>query len=136
MNDEYSCGAVIFARIDGQIRYCIMESIAGLFGFPKGHMEKGETEEETALREVSEEVGLKVTLVPGFRTTDSHHLPQKPGAMKHITYFLAEAQDTNIRIQKEELASAAFLDYGQAMRKFQFPSSRRILTEAHEFLIK
>ena len=136
MSDEYSCGAVIYARIDGQIRYCIMESIAGIYGFPKGHMERGETEEETALREVREEVGLKVKLIPGFRTTDCHLLPQKPGVSKHITYFLAEAVDTNISIQKEELSSASFLDYCTAMRKFQFPSSRRILTEAHQFLMK
>ena len=136
MNDEYSCGTVVFTRIDGQLRYCIMESIAGVYGFPKGHMERGETEEETALRETYEEVGLRVKLIPGFRTTDSHALPQKPGVTKHITYFLAEAQDTNIHIQKEELASAAFMDYGQAMTKFQFPSSKRILTEAHQFLIQ
>jgi tRNA nucleotidyltransferase (CCA-adding enzyme) len=31
------------------------------WGFPKGHMEKGETEEETALREFREETGIVIT---------------------------------------------------------------------------
>ena len=30
----------------------------GEYLFPKGHLEEGETEEETALREVAEETGL------------------------------------------------------------------------------
>ena len=48
MNIERSCGAVVFTRVNGEIRYVIIESIEGIFGFPKGHMEAGETEEETA----------------------------------------------------------------------------------------
>ena len=35
--------------------------------FPKGHVEKKETEEETALREIKEETGLKVALDTAFR---------------------------------------------------------------------
>lgn len=39
------------------------------WGFPKGHMEYGESERQTALREVLEETGLKVEILPGFRET-------------------------------------------------------------------
>lgn len=38
-------------------------------------MEEGETEAQTALREIEEEVGLKVDLLEGFRTTDAYPVP-------------------------------------------------------------
>ena len=41
-----------------------------------------------------------------------------------------------IHLQEEELISAALMTYDEAMDVFQFESSRRILREAHEFLIK
>ena len=39
----------------------------GHWAFPKGHVEKKETEEDTALREIREETGLEVLLDTGFR---------------------------------------------------------------------
>ena len=67
---EKSCGAVVFTRTDAGIRYVIIQSLEGYYGFPKGHCEKGESEEETALREVYEETGLRVRIIPGFRYVD------------------------------------------------------------------
>ena len=46
MNHEYSCGAVVFTRAGGVVRYVIVRSLEGVCGFPKGHREPGETEEE------------------------------------------------------------------------------------------
>lgn len=131
---EKSCGAVIFTRVRGEIRYVIIQSLEGFYGFPKGHMEADETEEETALREIREEVGLTPALLPGFRVTDEHPLPGKPGVMKRIVYFLAEYHDQEPLYQREELLGAFLMDYETAMAAFQFESSRSILREARAFL--
>lgn len=131
---EKSCGAVVFTRVRGEIRYVIIQSLEGFYGFPKGHMEADETEEETALREIREEVGLTPALLPGFRVTDEHPLPGKPGVMKRIVYFLAEYHDQEPLYQREELLGAFLMDYETAMAAFQFESSRGILREAREFL--
>ena len=135
MNYEVSSGAVVFTRINGEIRYVIVRSLEGWYGFPKGHIEGEETEEEAATREIREEVGLSVRFVPGFRTTDEHTIPEKPGVIKQVVYFLGEYDNQEIRFQKEELLEAPLLTYEEAMERFQFESSRRILREANDFLL-
>ena len=59
MNHEYSAGAVVFKRERGKLKYLLIKSFTGVFGFPKGHIEAGETEQEAAVREVFEETGIK-----------------------------------------------------------------------------
>ncbi len=132
---EKSCGAVVFTRINNKIKYLLIRNLTGIYGFPKGHIENNETEEQTALREVFEEVGLSVKLVPGFRIEDEHPIPQKENTIKQIVYFLGEYYNQEFHHQKEELTDALLADYEIAMSLFQFDSSKRILTEANNFLL-
>jgi len=137
MKIEKSCGAVVLTHVGEEIRYVIIRSKEGYYGFPKGHTEPGESEEETALREIREETGLSVRLLGGFRTTASH--PFRRGdeeIMKHIVYFLGEYGDQTPAAQESELMSIDLMDYDSAMAVFQFEESRRILREAHTFLLK
>ena len=136
MPTERSCGAVVFTRENGERRYVIIRETEGFCGFPKGHMETGETEEETALREIEEETGLYVTLIDGFRAEDSHALLRegRPDTTKHITYFLAEYAGQTPCPQAGEVTEIMLLSYPEALAVFQYESSRRILGEAEQFL--
>ena len=136
MSYEISCGAVVFTRVEGEIKYVIIRSNEGWYGFPKGHTEECESEEETALREILEETGLDVTILPGFKTVDEHGLPNKPDVIKRIIYFAAEYSGQEIQRQEEELSEALLMSYDEAMSSFQFESSRRILREVNDFLTK
>ena len=135
MKYEKSCGAVVFTRLKGKIQYLLISSLEGIYGFPKGHVEAGESEEETALREISGEVGINVKFVDGFRSVDEHPLPQKKNTIKQVVYFIGEYSDQEFIYQKEELSSAQLVDYETAMFLSQFESSKRILTEANDFLL-
>ena len=131
---EKSCGAVVFTRINGEVRYLIIKSLTGIYGFPKGHVEDGESEEQTALREVFEETGISVSLLSGFRVEEEYPLPQKEDTIKRVVYFLGEYCDQEIRYQASELSDAVLVDYETAMSLFQFDSTRKILAEANRFL--
>lgn len=135
MNREKSCGAVVFTRTGGGIRYLIIRSKGGVHGFPKGHVERDETERETALREIREEVGLRVRLFDGFRTEVERPLPKKPGVIKTIVYFVAEYAGQEIRPQPTELSGAELLSYEEAMAVLEFDTAKRVLNEANAFLI-
>ena len=133
---EKSCGAVVYTRIKGKPQYVMVKSLEGFYGFPKGHMEKNETEAETALREIYEEVGLRPALIDGFRVTDEYPIPGKPNVTKQVVFFLAEYDNQEIHYQKEELLGAELMEFDKAMNSFQFESSKKILSEANDFLNK
>lgn len=135
MKYEKSCGAVVFTRINNNIKYLLIQNLEGIYGFPKGHVEEGESETQTAIREVYEEVGIKIELINGFRTEDEHLIPQKENTVKKIVYFLGEYTNQEFNYQKEELSHAELVDYETALTLFQFESSKRILVEANDFLI-
>lgn len=137
MVTEKSCGAIVFTKESGQIRYVIIQSKEGIYGFPKGHMEGTETEIQTALREIAEETGLSVNMIDGFRTEDVHTFTRDGKTrLKHIVYFLGEYSNQIPTAQISELRSVCLLDYETAISVFQFESSRRLLTEAHNFLMQ
>ena len=131
---EKSCGAVVFTREGGEIRYLLIKSLSGIYGFPKGHMETGESEEQTAQREVLEETGISVSLLSDFRVEEEYPLLQKKDTIKQVVYFLGEYYAQEIQYQRSELTDALLVDYESAMQLFQFDSSRKILTEADKFL--
>ena len=137
MNYEYSCGAVVFTRIEGEPHYVLIrakDQPEGRHGFPKGHMEAGETEEQTALREIYEEVGLRVRLLEGFRAVTEYSLPCPPDTRKRVVFFLAEYEDQQITVQESELASCTIAPFPQALELTEYADSKQILTDAHAFL--
>ena len=139
MNYEYSCGAVVFTRIDGVPHYLLVRAKnqpEGCHGFPKGHMESGETERETALREIFEETGIHVTLLDGFRAVTEYALPTPPDTRKRVVFFLAEYQDQTVSIQESELVGFVLAPFNQALALTEFADSKQILTDAHAFLSK
>ena len=137
MITEKSCGAIVYTKDSGIIQYVIIRSKEGFYGFPKGHMEENETEAETALREVAEETGLTITLIPNFRTEDTHTFNRNGETrLKHIVYFLGEYSGQTPIAQETELNGVSLMSYETAMSLFQFDSSKKLLTEAHNFLMQ
>ena len=134
MQYEVSSGAVVFTRKDNEIYFVIVKSLEGFYGFPKGHIEGNETEEETALREIYEEVGIIPQILTGFRTTDEYPIPNKKDVIKKIIYFVAGYDNQQLCYQEEELEDAYLMTYEEAMNAFQFESLKRILNEAKEFI--
>ena len=73
MRTEKSCGAVVFREKDYKKQILLIRHVnGGHWAFPKGHVEKGETEEQTALREILEETGLDVILDNRYRQVVSY----------------------------------------------------------------
>ena len=73
MKHEKSCGAICYTREEGAPRVLVIcHRYGGHWAFPKGHVEAGESEEETAMREVREETGAQVRVRPGYREVTTY----------------------------------------------------------------
>ena len=133
---EKSCGAVVYCQEDEEIKYVLVCEHGGYWVFPKGHVEAGETEKETALREIKEETGLTVTFVEGFRVIDEHNLARegRPNTIKQTVYFLAKCDELNFVVQESEISKIELLDFESAMATLQFDSFKNILSKANDFL--
>lgn len=134
MKIEKSCGAVIFTREKGWTQFCVIRQANGDYGFPKGHMEPGEGERQTALREILEEVGLTVTLIDAFREELFYPLARRPGYTKNTVYFLAEFKGQTPACQPEEVTEASLMTYEQAMDTLVFPDLKEVLKKANAYL--
>lgn len=97
---EKSCGAILFKREKGNIFLLLLhETRSRFWSFPKGHMEEDETEEQTAVREVLEETGLQVELLPDFRESVEYSIGVNK--RKQAVFFLAEIQKDPILCEGE-----------------------------------
>lgn len=129
---ERSCGAVVVTTRE-QVRYYVLVK-GGYVGFPKGHMEAGESERETALREIQEETCVKVKLLPGFRRTVQYHMPS--GNDKRVVYFLAEYDHQEAKRNPAEFLKVMVLPYQEAVRALTFENDRMTLRAAERYLKK
>ena len=90
MKREKSCGALVVRKNGENFDLVLLRHrFGGHWSFPKGHVEAGESERQTALREVREETGLAIRLLDGFRESVEYF--PKPGVKKQVVYFLGEA---------------------------------------------
>ena len=128
---ERSCGAVLYRLTDGAPQYVLV--LGSDWGFPKGHMEAGETELETALREVWEETGVDALLDPAFRETEEYELPGK-GVRKQVVYFLALCPPEQEPRAQNEIHCLTCLPYEAAMSRLRFPGQKTVLERAHRRL--
>lgn len=109
-----SCGAVVYRKNGGKTEYLLLlQRKSGTWSFPKGHMEVGETEEETALREIREEIGREVGFARNFRTVVRYPVSEK--TEKEVVLFLAETEDEP-RIRPNEIQEYRWVLPEDAMR--------------------
>lgn len=132
---EKSCGAVIFNDLSNERYFLVVKNTNGRYwGFPKGHIEVGETEEQTALREVKEETDLDVTILDGFRKTNVYKLFGQ--VKKKVVIFLAKANSKKVTVQNSEIEKFKWLKKEDVYTVLNHKNDLRIFEEAVEWLEK
>ena len=129
---EKSCGAVMYTYIDGVRKYMLITNISGHIGFPKGHIESGENERTTALREIYEETGVHTELIDGFR--ESYNYLINGYIRKKAVYFLAKFEKSDIHMSIMEISEYRLLTFDEAIKLLNFRHDKEILEKADMFI--
>ncbi len=130
MKYEKTCGAIVVE--DGKV--LIVKQKEGTVGFPKGHVEVNETEEETAIREVKEETGIDIKIIPGYRYVTKYK--SKINTVKELVIFLAEKISGNETPQEAEIANVEWADVDEVNEKLTYDNLRKLYKEAYEDIKK
>jgi 8-oxo-dGTP pyrophosphatase MutT (NUDIX family)/phosphohistidine phosphatase SixA len=100
----FAAGAVVWRVVEGKVMVLVIHRSAHRdVSLPKGKVDPGETLPQTAVREISEETGLAVTLGVPLGMTN-YTMPN--GREKTVHYWAAEATDDAVR-------SSTFLPGGE-----------------------
>ena len=124
MKQEKSCGCII---INDKNEVLLIHHNAGHWDFPKGHVELGETEVQTAIREVKEETNIDVEVDEKYRYSTKYS--PKEDVIKEVIYFLARNISNNKQAQLEEVSEVKWFDFNDAVDKITFNNSREILIQ-------
>ena len=137
---EISAGVILFRKEDKTQLYLLLhyenkESGKKHWDFPKGHIEKGESLKNTALRELEEETGIKnVKLLDNFKETISYFFKKEDKLIsKKVIFFLAETKQSEIRLSFEHIGYK-WLPYEEALQETTFKNAKQVLEKAHKFL--
>lgn len=132
--EERSAGAVVFRDTPEGRLYLLLQN-GGRWDFPKGGVEKGETELDTVMREVEEETGLRaIRILPGFRKVIEYYYKRnRKNIHKQVVYLLASTSTEKVRISFEHQGFGWF-SYEEAVLKASYDNSKVTLSEAERFV--
>lgn len=130
MKKEKSCGAVIFKREDDDIKVLLIKNrMGGRWSFPKGHVEYGETERQTALREVFEETGLKIQIIEGFK--EQVEYKPNPYIEKKVIYFVGVVDnEQKVVLQEEEIFDSIWCPLNECSNRLTFKNDKALVLKA------
>jgi 8-oxo-dGTP pyrophosphatase MutT (NUDIX family) len=134
---EVSAGGVVVRQSGSGWDVCLV-SVKGRWEIPKGHPEKGETAQQTALREISEETGLPAVSLHVIKPlTTSNYAFQSEGKLvfKRVDTFLVTCDDDPpLRHQESEVDDAQWFPVTNAKEVAAFNDTKKLIDEAMESL--
>lgn len=134
MKREKSCGVITLKNIDEKYYVLLIKHNLGHIGIPKGHVEKNESEEETAIREVLEETGINTEIIGDFREVITYC--PKENVEKDVVFFLGYATSNNIKIQEEEVQNVFWVTLKESIDVITFDKEKELIKRVIDYLDK
>lgn len=115
---EISAGGVVFRREGTTIQILLIQDHYSCWTLPKGKREPGETDEETALREIKEETGVEGRIQSFLETVQYQYFHSTYGDIdKTVHYYLVEACSDQVTPQLSEIDQVKWFSPDQAWKK-------------------
>lgn len=136
MPDILAAGIILYNKQDKT--YLVIQHSnysGGHWGFPKGAVEPGESVQDAAIREVHEEVGIKIDTLEDFEKLNTYEPHYFEGKLKQVHYFLAYTQEQG-KMDPWELQDMKWLPFEYALKMLQYDRDKEILKKAEKFILQ
>ena len=127
---EKSCGAVVYNP--KKHSFLIIKMLNGNWGFPKGHTEDQETDIQTAIREVTEETGINIEILDGFKKSIKY-IPF-PEVLKEVIFFIGITEEEKITIDKDEIEDYMWCSYEEALKMITYKPQRDVMESSLKYI--
>lgn len=131
MKKEKSCGCIVIN--DEKQFLLIKQSPGNYWGFPKGHMEKGEDEKTTALRELKEETNIDAKILYDKRFVIEYFVKERK-TDKIVVYFIAKALNDDIVIDPNEVNGYGWFSKEDALEKITYDDIEALFIRVLKYL--
>lgn len=139
LKTQVSSGGVIFRRHNTEIEVALVAVKGGkVWCLPKGIIDKGESPEKTAVREVAEETGLKGKIVAklGGITYWYYIKEENAKCKKTVHFFLIEYESGDTLEHDWEVDKASWFPIDEALEKVSYKGEREMIKKAKEIITK
>ena len=132
---EFSAGGVVYRRVGDTYEIAAVHRNRHTdWSLPKGHIEKGETQEQAALREVKEETGLDARIVDALGEVVYFYRRPKGLTRKVVYHFLMERTGGEFGPPNWEVDEVRWIDIDRAHTLLTYKNDLGIVQKAKERL--
>ena len=131
---EFSAGGIVFRKKGKTFEVLLIKDAYGRWSWPKGNIDKDEKSQDAAIREITEEVGLKQLRILAKIGRNNYFYRLKGDLVfKTVFFFLVEANgNQKLKIQKEEIADGRWFKPELALKTVGYKGAREMLEKAIE----
>jgi 8-oxo-dGTP pyrophosphatase MutT (NUDIX family) len=132
MKREYSAGGIVLNN--GKVlmikNAALRDPKKAYWGFPKGHINPGESSRDAALREIKEETRITAEIMG--KLGESQYVFSRSGEriVKHVDYYLLRYKSGNEEAQELEVLEVKWFDPKEAMELLSFKKDQEFLQQA------
>jgi 8-oxo-dGTP pyrophosphatase MutT (NUDIX family) len=130
-----SIGLVVYTVHNSKIEYLLLHYPHGHWDFAKGKMEPGESEIETAIRELYEETGLAAQIDDNFKQEISYYFIDKDSekAQKNVCFMIGYVAKRDIELSHEHIGYE-WLPCNDAYLQLTFDNAKNVLVKADVYI--
>ena len=137
MIEATSCGGVVIHRGKILALYKSYKNRYEGWVLPKGTVEAGETHEETALREVREESGVRATIIKYIGKSQYNFTVPEDMVSKEVHWYLMAADNYHSRPQREEFfVDSGYYKYHEIYHLLRFSNEKQIVEKAYQIYLE
>lgn len=136
---QFSAGGVAFRNREGRIQVALISvGSDNRWQLPKGLVDKGESTENAALREVREETGIDAVITERIDKVEYWYVSKEEGNPvryhKFVYFYLLRYSSGDVRDHDQEVNEARWFDIDDAINKLAFKNEKKIMEKAKEMI--